>query len=170
MRVGGCDLGLGSGLSTPRTAPALAERFPSIGPMRESLHDLRRFLSARSVIEIGAAFAVATMGVRVISSFVNYLVVLPLHNSDGNDDFGGSLFSNGSVTIFHRIFGLESFLWDVVTFALVLGAVALIVRRNRETIFGDETFTECPHCLSEIPVEASVCSSCTRDVSAPTVA
>jgi large-conductance mechanosensitive channel len=134
----------------------------------DSLRDLRRFLSARSLIEIGAAFALATIGVRVISSFVNYLVVLPLHNSDESNDFGGSLFSNGSVTIFHRIFGLESFLWDVVTFALVLGVVALIVRRNRENVFGDETFTECPHCLSEIPVGASVCSSCTREINALT--
>ena len=124
--------------------------------------DLRRFLRTGSVVEIGAAFALATVGVELLAQFVNSFVIYPIQNTNVGVIGGDS----GTFAIGHRLFEYENFLFQLLIVALVVGAVALVVRWNREGIFGDKTFTDCPHCLAEIPVGASVCSFCTREIPA----
>jgi hypothetical protein len=129
---------------------------------RRLFDDLRRFARTSSVIELGSAFALATVGVTTISTFIRSLVITPINES--GQSFSGQL---GTVNIGHRVFDYETPLFQLLIVALVVIAVGLVVRWNHEDIFGDETFLECPHCLAEIPAAASVCSWCTRDVARP---
>ena len=130
--------------------------------IRPLLDDLRRFLRTGSVIELGAAFALATVGVGFLSTVVNGLTVSPVNNSDS----GVGLEGPGTFVIDHRVFDYEDTLFQLLIVGLVMAAVALVARWNREDIFGEKTFQSCPHCLAEIPAGASVCSFCTRDLPA----
>jgi large-conductance mechanosensitive channel len=122
--------------------------------------DLRRFLRRESVVDLAAAFALGTTAVTLISTVVNSLVVFPVRNSNSGLVGGES----GTFAIDHRVFDYEDVLFELLIAALVVAAVMAVVRLSRETLFGDKTFRECPHCLAEIPVGASVCSFCTRTV------
>ena len=51
-----------------------------------------------------------------------------------------------------------------VLFFLVVKPVNALMDRMKTEPPVDETVRQCPHCLSSIPVAASVCSFCTRDV------
>ena len=51
----------------------------------------------------------------------------------------------------------------VVFFFVIKPVNALMARRKTEPPV-DSTVRQCPHCLSDIPVAASVCAFCTRDV------
>ena len=51
-----------------------------------------------------------------------------------------------------------------VLFFLVVKPVNALMERRKTEPPVDESVKQCPHCLSSIPVEASVCAFCTRDV------
>ena len=104
--------------------------------MRGLSSDLRRFLRTSRVIELGAAFALATVGVETIATFVNSLIVSPVQNSDSNFSPAGG----GTFAIDHRVFDFEDPLFQLLILALVVGAVMLVVRWSRDTLFGDEIF------------------------------
>jgi hypothetical protein len=55
-------------------------------------------------------------------------------------------------------------LFELLITVGVVGAAALVVRFGAETLWDDTDVRNCPHCLSEIPAAASVCSYCTRVV------
>jgi len=58
--------------------------------------------------------------------------------------------------------------WDYWLFALVFFLPALIVALLVQPAVDASTMRACPHCYSQIPIAATVCSHCRRDVPAAT--
>ena len=123
------------------------------------LDDLRDFLSRNSLLELAVAVLVGFAALHLIESVVNGLVVTPIREGGG----AFSQVSNGGVVIFGRFFDWLSPLESLLTFAIVLAFVALVVRWGEDVVFAEGDTRACPHCLSEIPEAAAVCSYCTRD-------
>ena len=128
------------------------------------LRNLRRFLTSGSVIELAAAVAIALAGVELVGAITRGLIVSPIQQSA--DERFGSLLGHGYFAIGGRLFDWIDPLAALITFGLVIGAVGVVAHAGREFLFDDDA-TECPHCLSSIPTEASVCAFCTREVVSP---
>jgi large-conductance mechanosensitive channel len=124
--------------------------------------DLRRFLKTDSVIELGAAFAIATAGVELVRTVVISLVQSPIDYSTSY--FGSQSSAHGTFTIHGRVFDYEDPLIALLITVVVILAAGLVVRWSRSSVFADDLYGECPHCLAEIPIGASVCSFCTREL------
>ena len=96
----------------------------------------------------------------------------PDHAAHRRDRRQPGLLGSLTFTINHSVFRYGAFLNSLITFVVIAAVVfflvvkpmnALMARRKTEPAV-DETVKKCPHCLSSIPVAASVCSFCTRDV------
>ena len=115
-------------------------------------------------IVVGVAFA------AVVSAFVGDLITPLIAAIGGKPDF-----ADLSFTVNKSHFAYGHFINAVITFFVIAAVIfflvvkpvnALMARRKTEPPV-DESVRPCPHCLSEIPVAASVCAFCTREVAAP---
>jgi large conductance mechanosensitive channel len=122
--------------------------------------DLRSFFERATVVELVLGFAFATTVVSVISALVDGLVVAPIRSSGGDES--GPL----DAVIAGRAFEFAYILQTGLVLIAVTLIAAVVLRRADEALWEEGATRSCPHCLSEIPGEASVCSYCTRDVPA----
>lgn len=134
------------------------------------MKDFKEFLLRGNLVELAVAFVIGAAFAAVVTALVSDLVTPLIAAIGGNPNFAALHF-----TVNHSVFLYGSFLNALITFLLIAAVVfflvvkpvnALMARRKTEPPV-DETVQACPHCLSEIPVAASVCAFCTRDV-APT--
>jgi len=122
-------------------------------------------------IIIGAAFG------RIITSFVNDILMPPLGLIIGKVDFS-TLFLNISGTSYPTLAAAKAagaatinygvFLNTILDFLIVAFAIFLLVRQvNRwskpEPAAAPAT-RECPYCLTQIPLKATRCAACTAEV------
>jgi large conductance mechanosensitive channel len=122
-------------------------------------------------IIIGAAFG------RIITSFVNDILMPPLGLVIGKVDFS-SLFLNISGTSYPTLAAAKAanaatinygvFLNTVLDFLIVAFAIFLLVRQvnrwNKPEPAPAPATRECPYCLTQIPLKATRCAACTAEV------
>jgi large conductance mechanosensitive channel len=122
--------------------------------------EVRDFLDRVTVLELFLAVLFATTVTAFVNALVSGVVFAPITRGGGNH----SSWSDLVVAIGGRAFDVSY----VLVSGLALIAVALLaiplIRRAEEALWDDRELRMCPHCLSEIPAAASVCSYCTRDV------
>ena len=126
--------------------------------------DLRSFLGRQTVIELLVAFALAAGVVSFVGSVVGGLVYTPIQERASSSDFGSV---NGplSFVLAGRVFDTTEILVSGIALLLLLLGTWLYVRLHEGALWQDSAeITTCPHCLSDIPAAARVCSYCTRDV------
>jgi large conductance mechanosensitive channel len=130
------------------------------------LKDFKAFLLRGNVVDLAVAVVIGAAFGGLITAFVDNLLT-PLIAIPGKSDFSKLQFT---VRNSHFTYGV--FLNALIAFILISAAVyffvvrpvnALMARRKTEPDVESTTKT-CPHCLSSIPVAASVCAFCTRDV------
>ena len=130
--------------------------------------DFKAFLLRGNVVDLAVAVVIGAAFGAVVSALVKDLIT-PLIAIPGKTDFSSLKF-----TINHSTFLYGDFLNTLISFVSIAAAVfffvvrpvnALMARRKTEPEVESMT-RECPHCVSSIPREASVCAFCTRDVAA----
>lgn len=137
------------------------------GPYHRDVRaDLRSFFERATVVELLLAFVFATTAVGFISAVVTGLLVTPLQQSA--HDYSAS-FSDLAASIDGRVFAFANVLTTGVVLILVTFGATRLLRASDDALWDPSATRTCPHCLSEIPAEAPVCSYCTRDVPAPEV-
>ena len=128
------------------------------------MKDFKAFLLRGNLVDLAVAVVVGVAFGAVVTAFVGDLITPLIAAIAGKPDFSSLTF-----TINHSTFRYGDFLNALISFVIIAAAVffavvkpvnALMARRKQE----EPATRACPHCLSEIPVAASVCSSCTRDV------
>jgi len=128
------------------------------------MKDFKAFLLRGNLVDLAVAVVIGIAFSAVITAFVGDLITPLIAAIAGKPDFSSLKF-----TINHSTFRYGDFLNALISFVIIAAAVffavvkpvnALMARRKSE----EPAVRPCPHCLSEIPVAASVCSSCTRDV------
>jgi large conductance mechanosensitive channel len=130
------------------------------------MKDFKAFLLRGNLVDLAVAVVVGVAFGAVVTAFVGDLITPLIAAIAGKPDF-----SNLTFTIHHSQFKYGDFLNALISFVVIAAAVfflvvkpvnALMARRQK-----DEPATKpCPNCLSEIPVAATVCAFCTRDVPA----
>jgi large conductance mechanosensitive channel len=131
------------------------------------MKDFKEFLLRGNLITTAVAFVIGLAFAAVITALITDLVTPLIAAIGGNPDFSQLHF-----TINSSVFLYGSFLNALITFVVVAAVLFFLVVKPTNALMNrakteppvDPTVKQCPHCLSEIPAEASVCAFCTRDV------
>ena len=127
----------------------------------------KKFLLRGNAVDLAVAVVFGAAFGAVVTTFVKAFVTPLIGAFGGIPDFSTWAFTvNGSrFLIGEFINALVSFL---VIAMVVYFFVVLPVNRLTERYKSDEPVgprqRECPHCLSKVPMAASCCAFCTRDV------
>ncbi|MEO5874165.1 MAG: large conductance mechanosensitive channel protein MscL [Streptosporangiaceae bacterium] len=126
---------------------------------------LKKFLLRGNLIELAVAVVIGAQFGGLVTQFVKSFISPLIAAIGGNPDL-----SDLSFTLNHSKFAYGEFLTAVIAFVIaacvVYFLVVLPVARIVALMDRDQAATEkdCPSCLSSIPVAATVCAHCTRDL------
>jgi large conductance mechanosensitive channel len=144
------------------------------------MKEFKEFALRGNVIDLAVAVVIGAAFGKIISSFVEDILMPPLGLLLGNRDFSSYFLTlspghyetlaeakaAGAATLNYGVF-----INTVVTFLIVALAIFLVVRQvNKMTRKPAEAVTknlrDCPECLSPIPINAKRCKFCTTPVAA----
>ena len=143
------------------------------------LKEFRDFALRGNVVDMAVGIIIGAAFGRIITSFVNDVLMPPIGLLTGKVDFGG-LFINLSGQPFATLkdaktagapviaYGL--FVSSVIDFIIVAFVIFLVIRQANRLAQSPQaapaapTTKECPHCASSIPAKARRCPHCTSEV------
>jgi large conductance mechanosensitive channel len=124
------------------------------------LKEFREFALRGNLLELAVAFVLGLAFAAVVTSFVDDIIMQLVAAIIGKPDFSNLTFSIGDGVIRYG-----SFLTALVTFLIIAWVLFLIVKAVQQMMPEPKvTERDCPNCLSSIPIGASACAFCTRDV------
>jgi large conductance mechanosensitive channel len=131
--------------------------------VRSLWSEFKTFAFSGNLLDIAIGIAIGVAFAAVVQSLVDNLIMPLVAAIFGKPDFSAFFWKvNGSKIMW------GSFLTDLVQFLLlalvVLLLVKLIKRLTGKEAAGAQGNRECDHCRSFVPVDASVCMYCTRDI------
>lgn len=132
--------------------------------MKNLLREFRAFAFGGSLVDLAIGIAIGAAFAGVVDSLVKN-VILPFVA----DVFGSPDFTRLHASIRHKArIEYGTFLTDFIAFLLLAFTILLIVKLIKRftgvEAAGAQGNRECEYCKSFIPVDASVCMYCTRDV------
>ena len=143
------------------------------------LKEFKEFAMRGNVLDLAIGIIIGAAFGKIITSFVNDILMPPIGLILGKVDFG-NLFINlsgkpyatlaeakaaGAATLNYGLF-----LNTVIDFAIVAFAIFMLVRvvnrmrRQPEPAPAALTTQECPYCFSSIPIKATRCPHCTSQL------
>jgi len=145
------------------------------------LKEFKEFAMRGNVLDMAIGIVIGVAFGKIITSFVNDVVMPPIGLLLGKVDFSnlfidlsGKSYATlaeakaaGAATIKYGLF-----LNTVVDFVIVAFVIFLLIqqinrmKRQPEAAPAAPTTKECPYCLSSIAIKATRCSNCTSDVKA----
>ena len=131
--------------------------------------EFRTFVLRGNVVDLAVAVVIGAAFGAVVTSLVENLITPLIAAIGGQPDF-----SELSFTINNSVFGygmvlnaLISFLIvALVIFVFIVKPVNTLMARYKPTDTEPTPTTECPYCLSNIPVGARRCAFCTSELGA----
>jgi large conductance mechanosensitive channel len=131
------------------------------------MKDFKEFLLRGNLVEMAVGIVIGLAFAAVVTALVADLITPLIAAIFGKQDFSNLYFTiNGSRFRYGDFLNaLITFLTvAVVIFFLVVKPVNALTERFKREPPSDPTIRPCPHCLSAIATEATVCAYCTRDV------
>jgi large conductance mechanosensitive channel len=143
------------------------------------LKEFRDFALKGNVVDLAFAVIIGAAFGRIVTSFVNDIVMPPLGLVLGNVDFS-SLFINLSRTPYKSIADAKAagaatinygvFINTIIDFVIVAFVLFLLVkqmnRMKREPPPAPASTKECRYCLTTVPLKATRCPACTSELGA----
>jgi large conductance mechanosensitive channel len=128
--------------------------------MTDLWRDFKAFALRGNLLELAVAFMLGIAFAAVITSLVEDVIMNLIAAVGGQPKFSDLTFSIGDGVIRYG-----SFLTALVTF-LIIALVLFLVVRAVERVLPSKPAErqDCPHCLASVPVGASACQFCTRDL------
>jgi large conductance mechanosensitive channel len=126
------------------------------------LKEFKAFVLRGNVVDLAVGVIIGAAFGAVVSSLVAD-VVTPLLGLVNLPDFNEAFVTVGEAKIRYGLLinALISFVAiAAVIFFFVVKPLNHLMGRGKE----DPKMQDCPHCLSSIPIKATVCAQCTRDV------
>lgn len=131
------------------------------------MKDFRDFILRGNLVALAVAFVIGGAFTYLVEALVRDFITPLIGAIGGNQNFETLTF-----TLHHSVFLYGDFLNWLIAFLLVAAVLFFLVVKPTNALMDrmkteppvNEAVQQCPHCLSEIPVAASVCAFCTRDV------
>jgi large conductance mechanosensitive channel len=144
------------------------------------LKEFKEFAMRGNVLDMAVGIIIGAAFGRIVSSFVNDVIMPPIGMLMGKVDFS-SLFFNLSGTSYATlaeakkagapVIAYGAFLNTILDFIIVAFVIFLLIRQvnrfKRQREAAPTTTKECPYCLSVIPLKASRCGHCTAQLPSP---
>ena|SRR4028118_1582239 len=131
--------------------------------MRGLLAEFKTFALGGNLVDLAIGIAIGVAFAAVVQSLVDN-IILPIVAAI----FGKPNFDALSLTIGRGEIEYGKFLTTLVGFLLLALVIMFLVKGVRRATgieaAGAQGTRECPFCLTFIPVDASACMACTRDV------
>ena len=141
------------------------------------LADFKKFITKGNVLDLAVAVIIGGAFGKIITSFVNDILMPPVGLLLGGVDFADLFISldgqtyeslaaaqtAGAATVNYGVF-----LNTVIDFLIVAFVIFLVVRaanrmKKPEPVAAPTT-KECPHCFTTIPIKATRCPNCTSQL------
>lgn len=145
------------------------------------LKDFKDFLMRGNVVDLAVGIIIGAAFGKIVTSFVNDILMPPLGLVLGKMDFSG-LFINLSGTPYPSLAAAKAagaptinygaFINTIVDFLIVAAAIFFVVlqiaklRKKYEAPAAAPAVKECPYCLSSMAIKATRCPHCTSEVKA----
>lgn len=132
--------------------------------------EFKEFISRGNVMDMAIGIIIGGAFTTIVNSLVNDVAMPVIARITGGIDFTfmNIVLGEGEEA---PILAIGSFIMNVVNFLLIAVCVFLMMKAvnkfKRKSDAEEETPTtkKCPHCCSEIPIEATKCPFCTSDLS-----
>jgi len=129
----------------------------------------KKFLLRGNLVDLAVAFVIGVAFAALVTALVKDFITPLIAAIGGKPDFSALNF-----TLNHSTFLYGDFINSLISFVLVAAVIYFFVvvpfsrllERFQPTPDEPPAVKDCPHCLSTIPAAASVCSACTREVTA----
>jgi large conductance mechanosensitive channel len=131
--------------------------------MRRLLNDFRTFALSGNLIDLAVGLALGAAFATVVESLVANIILPLVAAIFGEPNFDGLSFAVGNGEIAYGKF-LTAFVAFLLLAFVIMLLVKAVQRLTGMEAAGAQGNRECPHCKTFIPVDASVCMACTRDV------
>jgi large conductance mechanosensitive channel len=141
--------------------------------------EFKEFAMRGNVVDMAVGIVIGGAFGKIVSSFVNDVLMPPIGLLMGGVDFG-SLFLNLSATPYATLaeateagaptvnYGI--FVNTVLDFVIVAFAIFMVVRAMNSLKRTEEpappATKDCPQCLSSVPIKATRCGHCTGELQA----
>ena len=129
--------------------------------------EFKAFLLRGNVVDLAVGLVIGVAFGAMVTALVADLITPLIAAIFGKPDFSSMYFSlNGSkFTYGHFLNAVLSFvLISAAVFYFVVIPMQTLIARSRREAPADPDLVKCPHCLSDIPVEAHRCAFCTSEV------
>jgi large conductance mechanosensitive channel len=146
------------------------------------LKEFREFINRGNVIDLAVAVVIGAAFGKIITSFVEGVVMPPIGLILGGVDFASLFYtldkSKGVPASLADakargvpVIAYGQFLNDVINFLIVAFVVFLVVKaynraKSKQASDSAPTTKDCPLCLTSIPLKAARCSACCADLQA----
>lgn len=128
------------------------------------MKELRTFILRGNVVDLAIGVVMGAAFGAVVTSLVQD-VFTPLLGVFGTPDFTEAAVKVGKAELRYGLFLnalINLLIVSVALFFFVVRPLHRFMEKRHPT--PPPSTRECPHCVSAIPVKATVCSQCTRDV------
>jgi len=143
--------------------------------------EFKEFVLRGNVLDLAIGIIIGGAFSSIVSSFVSDILMPPIGLLLGNVDFS-DLFINLSKGQYESLAAAEEagaatinyglFINTLIDFVIIAFALFLIVRqvnrlqarKKKEEEAVEPTTKTCPHCFTEIPIEATRCPNCTSQL------
>jgi len=129
--------------------------------------DFKQFLLRGNVVDLAVGIVIGAAFAAVVQAAITDLLTPLVAAIFGQPDFNALTFTiNGSTFRYgHFLNVLIAFITvALVVFFFVVKPINRLMELANRRESPDPTTRKCPHCLSEIPIDASRCAFCTSEV------
>jgi large conductance mechanosensitive channel len=139
--------------------------------------EFREFIMRGNVVDLAIAVIIGAAFGKIITSFVEDVLMPPIGLALGNVDFS-NLFINLSDKDYPSVAAAKAagaatlnygmFFNHIINFLIIAFAIFLLIkqvnRMNKPAAAPAPATKDCPHCFSSIPVKATRCPHCTSNL------
>jgi large conductance mechanosensitive channel len=141
------------------------------------LKEFKEFIMRGNVVDLAVAVIIGGAFGKIITSFVEDVLMPPIGLALGNVDFS-NLFINlsgkdyasvaaakaaGAATLNYGIFFNHIINFSIIAFAIFI-LIKQINRLQKPVPAAAPVTRDCPYCLSAVPVNATKCAHCTSEL------
>lgn len=137
--------------------------------MKSLLEEFRAFILRGNVIDLAVAVVIGAAFGAIVTSLVENIITPIIAAIGGQPDFSDLTF-----TINNSVFRYGAFLNSLISFIIIAAVIFFLVVKPMNMMLArivpkadDVEPTVCPHCLSNIPDEATRCPNCTTWLKGP---
>jgi large conductance mechanosensitive channel len=142
--------------------------------------EFREFIKRGNVIDLAVAVILAAAFGKIVTTFVEGIIMPPIGLLLGKVDFAGLFYtldaSKGNPASLADakaraipVIAYGQFINEIINFLIIAFVVFLIVRavnrmKSKQATDDGPTTKDCPFCLSTIPLKATRCSQCCAEL------